>query len=88
MNERIKELIKQVQDADDAIHYYDPVFIEKLTELIVKDIHASLREQWYKENDKVVDTDDKRAVAIHVGVKNGLMTACNTVFTKYIDGKK
>lgn len=37
MNEKIRKLVEQVQHDSDAIHYYDPVFVEKLAELIVRE---------------------------------------------------
>ena len=37
MNEKIKQLAIEAQNNGDSIHYYDPVFVEKFAELIVKE---------------------------------------------------
>jgi len=37
MNEKIKELAVKAQNNGDSIHYYDPVFVEKFANLIIKE---------------------------------------------------
>lgn len=37
MNERIRELAVQAHTKDNTLHYYNPEFIEKLAELIVRE---------------------------------------------------
>ena len=42
MNERIKELLAQAQNNGDSIHYYDPVFVEKFAELLLRNLSEEL----------------------------------------------
>ena len=48
---------------------------KKFAELIVNECLQVLRNEWYKENNKVMIKQDPRHVGIHVGHKGALITA-------------
>ena len=75
MNEKIKELAIKAQNNGDSIHYYDPVFVEKFAELIVKecmdvcsDRHHTWR--WDNEPDSLSGPGDcAQSIKQHFGVE-------------------
>lgn len=52
-------------------------------ELVVKETMDACIGKWYELNMKEVDTEDKRAVAIHVGQKNGLLQAISSIKKRF-----
>lgn len=50
-----------------------------LVELVIKECIDVLRQEWYNENNKVIDNENLREVNIHYGHKRGLIQAINNI---------
>ena len=47
--------------------------------LVVAECRKQIQRKWYDENNKDTEGEDDRGVAIHVGVKSGLIMAINAL---------
>ncbi len=64
MNERIRLLAVQAHAKDNTLHYYNPEFIEKFAELIVREC-ADIAGYYYTRNECV----SPRQIKQHFGVE-------------------
>ena len=74
MNERIKELAVQAHAKDNTLHYYNPEFIEKFAELIIKECISqahSVAELRGANEDMIYGADTAAGrIAKHFGVES------------------
>ena len=79
MNPRIKDLIEKCENFgswDNKTYTFDK---EKFADLLIQEAMNVVRQAWYEENNKSTEGMDPREVAIHVGMKGGLMKAINRI---------
>lgn len=77
MNPRIKLLIEKCEDFgswENKTYTFDK---EKFADLLIQEALNVVRQAWYEENAKDTTGMDSRSVAIHVGMKGGLIKALN-----------
>ena len=88
MNEKIKNmaldagLIFTVPPATAEPLPHQVAAIEKFAALVVAECRKEIQKLWYEENnrhDEMIENGDPRAVAIHVGIKSGLIMAINAL---------
>lgn len=79
MNPRIKHLIEKCEDFgswENKTYTFDK---QKFVDLLHREYVNVLRQAWYDENAKDTSNMSPREVAIHVGVKSGLIKALNRI---------
>lgn len=57
--------------------------LEYHKQLVIKEAMDACIGQWYELNNKEIDSEDKRAVAINVGQKNGLLQATSAIKKRF-----
>lgn len=82
MNTKLRELAKQatnwcIENAEGTPVAWE--WEDKLAELIVKECVNVLRQEWYNENNKVIDDKNLREVNVNYGHKKGLIQAINNM---------
>jgi len=68
MNERIRELAVQSHAKDNTLHYYNPEFIEKFSELIIREC-AGIYSKIDNGNQHLGTYDYLEALQKHFGVE-------------------
>ncbi len=70
MNERIRLLAVQAHAKDNTLHYYNPEFIEKFAELIVRECGEVAYKAYWDNPETVRGIHIKEKIKKHFGVES------------------
>ena len=78
MNSKIKKIAEQA-----GMFGACPPGMEKFAELIINATINECRQCWFDANNTVYDKDDKRAIGIRIGMKQGALTSIRAIKERF-----